>query len=120
MDGQSEVDLRARLEESERAIRRLRALVLGMLGVALVTVLTGLALPQEGNGDGESLRVRELVVVDAAGVPRARLGGDLPDAVIDGKTVPRGQDAAGLLLYDATGVERGGLPTVPRRGAVIP
>jgi len=39
--------------------------------------------------------------------------------VIDGKPVPRGQDAAGLLLYDATGVERGGYVTFAPSGNVV-
>ena len=42
---------------------------------------------------------------------RVRIGGDLPDAVIGGKRVPRGEKAAGLLMYDGTGQERGGYVT---------
>ena len=57
------------------------------------------------------LTVSEIDVVDAKGVIRARLGGDLPDAVMDGKTIKRGTKAAGLLLYDDTGQERGGYVT---------
>lgn len=59
----------------------------------------------------QSLRVSELVVVDPKGVERARIGGDLPDAVVNGKPIPRGEKAAGLLLYDGTGQERGGYVT---------
>ena len=40
-----------------------------------------------------------------------QLGGDLPDATINGKRVPRGEKAAGVLLYDTTGQERGGYVT---------
>ncbi len=59
----------------------------------------------------QSLRVSELVVVDPKGVERVRIGGDLPDATINGKRVPRGEKAAGVLLYDTTGQERGGYVT---------
>ena len=58
-----------------------------------------------------SLKVSELVVVDPKGVERVRIGGDLPDAVYNGKRVPRGGKAAGVLLYDDTGRERGGYVT---------
>lgn len=58
-----------------------------------------------------SLKVSELVVVDPKGVERVRIGGDLPDAVYNGRRVPRGSKAAGVLLYDDTGRERGGYVT---------
>lgn len=65
-----------------------------------------------------SLRVSELVVVDSKGVERVRIGGDLPDAIIGGKRVPRGQQAAGVLLYDVTGSERSGYVTFGPSGNV--
>jgi hypothetical protein len=63
------------------------------------------------NQSPSKLTVSELTVVDSNGVIRARIGGDLPDAVIKGKTHPRGQAAAGMLLYDTTGQERSGYVT---------
>jgi hypothetical protein len=65
-----------------------------------------------------SLRVTELVVVDSKGVERVRIGGELPDALIGGKRVPRGQQAAGVLLYDASGGERSGYVTFEPSGNV--
>lgn len=65
-----------------------------------------------------SLRVSELVVVDSKGIERVRVGGDLPDAIIGGKRVPRGQKAAGVLLYDSTGSERSGYVTFEPSGNV--
>lgn len=59
----------------------------------------------------QSLKVSELVVVDAKGIERVRIGGDLPDAVYNGKRAPRGSKAAGVLLYDSLGRERGGYVT---------
>ncbi|MFL6211808.1 MAG: hypothetical protein ACJ74W_23375 [Pyrinomonadaceae bacterium] len=67
----------------------------------------------------QSLRVSELVVVDQNGVERVRVGGDLPDAVINGKRVPRGEKAAGVLIYDATGQERGGYVTFDPSGNAV-
>ena len=58
-----------------------------------------------------SLRVSELVVVDPKGVERVRIGGDLPDAIINGKRMVRGEKAAGVLLYDGSGQERSGYVT---------
>jgi hypothetical protein len=69
-------------------------------------------------GSPTSLRVSELVVVDSKGVERVRIGGDLPDALIGGKRVPRGQQAAGVLLYDGTGSERSGYVTFEPSGNV--
>ena len=65
-----------------------------------------------------SMRVSELVVVDSKGVERVRIGGDLPDAFIGGKRYPRGQQAAGVLLYDAAGGERSGYVTFEPSGNV--
>jgi hypothetical protein len=63
-----------------------------------------------------SLRVSQIVIVDNRGVERVRIGGDLPDAIVQGKRVPRGSQAAGLLLYDGTGQERGGYLTFSPSG----
>ena len=65
-----------------------------------------------------SLRVSELVVVDSKGIERVRIAGDLPDAIIGGKRMPRGQQAAGVLLYDGRGSERSGYVTFEPSGNV--
>ena len=62
----------------------------------------------------QSLRVRELVVVDDKGVERVRIAANLPDPVIRGKRVSRGDPATGVMLYDKTGQERGGYVTFER------
>jgi len=65
-----------------------------------------------------ALKVSELVVVDPKGVERVRIGGNVPDAIINGKRIPRGEKAAGVLLYDETGQERGGYLTFEPSGNV--
>jgi hypothetical protein len=53
--------------------------------------------------------VSELDVVDSNGVVRARIAGNLPETYSGGK--PIGRNAAGVLLYDKAGKERGGYVT---------
>jgi hypothetical protein len=55
------------------------------------------------------LTVSQIDIVDSKGVVRARIAGNLPETFSNGKPVGRG--AAGILLYDAAGVERGGYVT---------
>ena len=126
-----------RLRGGQRARRRREWLAgaaaggLALLGALAVTGFArgGLApasgaRARAGALDADTLRVRELVVrelvvVDAAGTVRARVGGDLPDAVdASGRRLVRGQKAAGVLLYDAQGLERGGYVTFSPSGHV--
>jgi hypothetical protein len=51
-------------------------------------------------------------VVDSKGIVRARIAGNLPDIITVGKRIARGQEAAGILLYDDTGLERSGYVTL--------
>lgn len=60
----------------------------------------------------DSISAREIAVVDGKGVIRARLSGDLPDGVMaNGHVAKRGSKAAGVMLYDEQGIERGGYVT---------
>jgi hypothetical protein len=89
----------------------------GMLAAALVSCRT--TTPSR-RSEPRSLTVSEINVVDRSGVVRLRLSGDVPDAVIDGKRIPRGQHAAGVILYDDTGQERGGYVTFsPSRNVAL-
>jgi len=110
----------ARLEALERRHRRLM-----MMNVIGLCILAGAVLLQAGftvraqeKADPKSLVLSELAIVDDSGKVRLRLGGNLPDAVANGKTKPRGQRAAGILLYDGTGVERSGYVTLEPSGNV--
>jgi len=119
-----EPDLLSRLATLERSNRRLRTSVV-LIGLAL-SPLALLALYRSPNLQptslqaADSLRVRQLIVVDTMGVVRARLGAHLPDAVIDGRRLRRGEDIAGILLYDDGGRERGGYVTFsPSRNVAL-
>lgn len=104
-----------RIATFERRQRLFLATNLVLL-VALIAVLVSelpRAVHAQQKQDGKNLVLSELTIVDSHGVVRARLGGDLPDA---NKEVPRGSRVAGLLLYDATGQERGGYVTFEPSG----
>lgn len=86
----------------------------GLMGVSAWTWQS----PTRQPATPSSLGVSELVVVDPKGAERVRIGGDLPDAIIGGKRVPRGEKAAGVLLYDGGGQERSGYVTFEPSGNV--
>ncbi|HKO35921.1 MAG TPA: hypothetical protein VJV21_05540 [Pyrinomonadaceae bacterium] len=104
------------LEALERRAHKLERWLRIQSAVSIVVVGLGLCAfkiqsKSQETAKPQSLKVSELVVVDPKGVERVRIGGDLPDAVYNGKRVPRGGKAAGVLLYDDTGRERGGYVT---------
>ena len=99
--------------------QRLLMTTLGVFAFAAIAVLQpGLAVGAQEKLDAKRLTLSELVIVDNAGNVRLRLGGDLPGAVSNGKVKPRGQRAAGILLYDGTGRERSGYVTLEPSGNV--
>lgn len=114
----------ARIAALERSNRQLRTLALvPTLVLPLLAVLafrTSRDLPPSALQPADSLRVRQLILVDSQGTVRARVGAHLPDAVIDGRRLRRGEDIAGILLYDDTGRERGGYVTFsPSRNVAL-
>ncbi|HYX28336.1 MAG TPA: hypothetical protein VE863_07200 [Pyrinomonadaceae bacterium] len=106
------LDLEALERRTQRLERLLRISITGWIALGVIAVCAfTIRWNSQQSAVPASLRVSELVVVDAKGVERVRIGGDLPDATINGKRVPRGEKAAGVLLYDTTGQERGGYVT---------
>lgn len=107
-----ERDIESRLDALERRHRRtvrlLAALCTALVAGCVVLSLRAFDAPAPGP---ERLRLSELVIVDPSGVERVRLSGRMPDAVIDGRRIDRGSAAAGVMLYDRTGQERGGYVT---------
>jgi hypothetical protein len=115
-------DSGSRLAHCELEIVRLRKAVritTALGSMALVALLAGFAVPRSSTKvfAVDTLRVSEVAVVDEHGVVRARLGGNLPDATTRaGRPIPRGDKAAGLLIYDDRGAERGGYVTFEKSG----
>jgi len=107
----SDLCLEALERRVERQERWLRILICGWVVFGALTVCAFKIQSKVEQIGPSSMKVSELVVVDPKGVERVRIGGDLPDATINGKRVPRGEKAAGVLLYDTTGQERGGYVT---------
>ncbi|MFT3805507.1 hypothetical protein [Arenimonas sp.] len=105
----------ASCETSQRRLRALFVLQTLLLACCIVFIAIGQA---NASRPAESMRLKELVIVDADGVPRVRISGDVPDAVVQGRVVPRGDKAAGVILYDDTGQERGGYVTFDASGNV--
>jgi hypothetical protein len=114
-----ESEIRARLAALERGNQRLSRMIAVLLslmvGGLLASCISGL---RAQSPSAEVLTVSELRVVDQRGVVRVRIGGDLPDAIVQGKRTPRGDRAAGVLLYDTTAQERGGYVTFNRNGNI--
>jgi hypothetical protein len=109
--------LQTRTQKLERWLRLSAGVWLLSFGLVAVSAWTW-QTPAKQSSAPASLRVSELVVVDPKGVERVRIGGDLPDAIIAGKRVPRGEKAAGVLLYDGAGQERSGYVTFEPSGNV--
>lgn len=85
---------------------------IGWLAALLLVAGTAVATGAVPTASHDTIRTTEVVIVDGRGVVRARLGGDLPDAVApDGRVLHRGSRAAGLIIYDEQGFERGGYVT---------
>lgn len=110
----SEVDRRITACEIENARLRKRitrqnaAWLTALLTVAGVAIANG----SVDTAPAEKIRTTQIEIVDSKGVIRARLGGDLPDGVAaDGRVLSRGSKAAGLIIYDEQGLERGGYVT---------
>lgn len=111
------MDLEARMLHCEQENARLRRQItwqnrVGLVGILLLAASGAIASISIKDAVFDRVKAREVVVVDAHGKVRARLGGDLPDAVMaNGHVAKRGSQAAGLIIYDEEGIERGGYVT---------
>jgi hypothetical protein len=118
-----DADVLARLTALEQSNRRWRIAALAGAAVILPIVLLAFRFQAAAPAAfqiADSIRVRQVIVVDSAGTVRARLGSHLPDAVIDGRRMYRGEEIAGLLIYDDGGAERGGYVTfAPSRNVAL-
>ncbi|HZX29635.1 MAG TPA: hypothetical protein VFF16_21355 [Telluria sp.] len=116
-----EARIRACELENERLRKRMgRTNALWLVGLLLAAGGGALAGTGMKPTVFDSIRAREVVVVDGKGIVRARLAGDMPDAVMAGGHVSkRGSKAAGVMLYDEEGIERGGYVTMDEGSNVL-
>lgn len=123
MQGVEELMLRVAAceEENKRLRRQVKRQGVGLLGALLVTLLgtatASIALKNEVFG---TIQARDITIVDKNGVVRARMSGDMPDAVMyGGRVAKRGGEAAGFMIYDKDGYERGGYVTFDHDNAML-
>lgn len=101
------------LTSLEKQVCRLRGVCLASSALAVVCCILTLYLWSTGSHvyaqptEVQDLRLRSLTIVDEKGTPRLVLGAPLPDP----KYGKRPKPAAGVLIFDQTGAERGGYVT---------
>lgn len=67
-----------------------------------------------------TIQAKDITIVDQNGVVRARMSGDMPDATMfGGRVSKRGAQAAGFMIYDKDGIERGGYVTFDHDNAML-
>jgi hypothetical protein len=121
--GSAIAELTARLTLLERRNRLLSRWLICLCFVAVFVFLGSAAFnaaeAEPVAGPEGVVKVRELIVVDDKGVVRARVGANLPDAIINGKRMWRGgEKVSGVMLYDGSGQERGGYVTFEPSGNI--
>jgi len=104
----------ATIRRENSQLRRLTmgALVVGTLGLIASSGQMQLSTVHAASPKDGILHVRGLIVEDANGVERVRLGAPLPDPMgSDGARHHRQGVISGILISDAKGTERGGYVT---------
>lgn len=102
MSASSQAVYESRITRLERSLRRTQW---GVFGLLIVVVALGLAWYGVGDIAQRQVVAHRIVVVDDSGAIRIGLGQD-------NKDTRRASRAAGVILYDATGHERGGMSTM--------
>ena len=59
----------------------------------------------------DTIRAHHVIIVDDHDVQRVHLGAPVPEPIVQGRTMKRDEPAAGVMIYDAAGNERGGYIT---------
>lgn len=109
MNSVSSEAVEVRLARLERSLRRARW---GMSGLLLLLVALFLAWYGVGGIVQREIRVHRIYAVDDAGTVRVRIGQD----PAGGHRMSR---AAGVIVYDDSGLERGGMGTMDNGRAAI-
>lgn len=110
-------ELQRLVSENARANHRLAAWVKGLATLSgltmlcLIWTLAQFPVHAQSNSKDDVLTARGLVIVDAHGKTRVRIGAPLPEPIIMGKVHKRDDSISGILIYDALGNERGGYVT---------
>jgi hypothetical protein len=104
----------ARLDFPERRLKRLERFVwftlIGWLATTCFLVVLQLKRPRDPRSVSDTLRVRQLIVLDREGRERIVIGSPLPDPVINGRVMKRRTVvSAGVQFKDPDGTERGGI-----------
>ncbi len=101
------------LTSLEKQVCRLRRISLASSALAVICCALSLYFWSTGSHvyaqpvEAQHLRLRSLTIVDEKGTPRLVLGAPLPEP----KYGKRPKPAAGVLIFDQTGAERGGYVT---------
>lgn len=98
-----------RIIRLERSLRRTQWSVLGLLAVV---ILLGMAWYGIGGIVQKQVVAKRIVAVDEVGAMRVRIGQDPKDT-------GRQSRAAGVILYDSAGKERGGMATMANGGVAF-
>lgn len=114
------LQLRHEVQTLRRAHKATRALlcaaIIGIIVMGLATWSKPNPVAASTTDKEGILHVRGLIVDDANGRERLRLGAPLPDPMIHGVRQKRSGVISGLLISDAKGNERGGLVTADKSG----
>jgi len=110
-----EAEILTRMQVIERR-QRLYLTAILILAFCVAGLIGYLAYLNQLAKTPQSLRVRQLTVVDDHGTDRAILGAPLPEPIVLGQRRKRGGSASGLLIFDAAGNERGGYVTDDQGG----
>src|SRR5215471_20416668 len=84
----------------QRLERRIRLVIAGWLLSVLVFVVCGWTFRQQ---QSDTLRVRQIVIVDDKGTERVWIGAPVPDPIIQGQRQKRQGPVSGIILLDANG-----------------
>src|SRR5690606_24552692 len=104
------------LERVERLERRLKVMAAGLLLVGVVPFLAGWKAQQKPT---DSLRIRQITIVDENDTERVWIGAPVPDPIVGGKQFKRSGPVSGIILLDAKGNERSGYVTSDQGGSVF-
>lgn len=111
-DSQSE--FQSLVERTKKLERRLKISTVGWLmtvGLLLLPAWAWQATSASSDKLPDTLRLRQLTIVDGNGTERVVIGAPVPEPIMLGKRFTRGGKASGILLFDEEGNERSGYVT---------